>query len=257
VGEGGGTADKGCAIRRELSYGLRWEVRKDGDVNGDLVVEEADTAANRGAIVGGGRVDKAQAWSNVSGFGGDAVLIEADAEIEDEARVDLPTILDEECQIIVAGGGGKDAVVIDDSAAAGGVFAKNIDGEVGKEALVSGTCEGISECEEMTPVKCVRAEVEILRPLIEPGVAALDVEVGAGVFFGGKSHFAGGRIRRKNLRIEAFRGEERGEIAAVRENPAFRDGSEEAALTVIGGYGLRIKGVDVGILCVLRIDGEH
>ena len=171
--------------------------------------------------------------------------------------MDLPTILDEEGQIIVAGGGGKDAVVIDDSAAAGGVFAKNIDGEVGKEALVGGTCEGISECEEMTPVKCERAEVEILRPLIEPGVAALGVEVGAGVFFGGKSHFAGGRIRGKNLRVETFRGEERGKIAAVRENPAFRDGREEAALTVIGGNGLRIKGVDVGILCVLRIDGEH
>ena len=171
--------------------------------------------------------------------------------------MDLPTILDKEGQIIVGGGGGKEAVIIDDPAAGGGVFSKNIDGEVGKEALVGGTCEGISEREEMTPVKCVRAEVEILRPLIEPGVAALDIEVGAGVLFREKSHFAGGRIRRKNLSVEAFYGEERRKIAAARENPPLRDRSEEAALAITGSDRLRIKGVDVGVLCVLRIEGEH
>jgi len=162
VGEGGGTADQGGSIGRELSYGLRWEIRKDGDVDGNFVIKEADAAANRGAIVGGGSVDKAQAGSDVGGFRGDAVPIEADAEIKDEPWVDLPTILDKEGQIIVVGGGGKEAVIIDDPAAGGGVFAKNIDGEVGKEALVGGTCEGISEGEKMTPVKCVRAEVKIL-----------------------------------------------------------------------------------------------
>jgi len=243
VGEGGGTADEGGSIGRELSYGLRWEIRKDGDVDGNFV--------------GGGSVDKAQAGSDVGGFGGDAVPIEADAKIEDEPWVDLPTILDKEGQIIVVGGGGKEAVIIDDPAAGGGVFAKNIDGEVGKEALVGRTCEGISEGEEMTPVKCVRAEVEILRPLIEPGVAALAIEVGARVLFREKRHFAGGRIRRKNLSIEAFYGEERGKIAPTRENPPLRGGSEEAALAITGSDRLRIKGVDVGVLCVLRIEGEH
>ncbi len=256
MSEGGWSADEGGAIGRELSDGLRWEIRKDGDVDGNFVVEETNAAANRGAIVGGGSVDKAQAGSDIGGFGGDAVVIEADAEIEDQARVNLPAILDEEGQIVVAGGGGKEAVVIDDSAAEGGVFAKNIDGEVGKEAPVGGTREGISEGEEMTPVKYMRAEVEILRPLIEPGVAALGVEVGARVFFGEKGHFAGGRSR-KNLSVETFHGEERGKIAAVRENPAFRGGSKESTLAVTGGDGLRIKGVNVGVLCVLRIDREH
>lgn len=109
----------------------------------------------------------------------------------------------------------------------------------------------------MTSVKRKRAKVEILRPLIEPGVAALGAEVRARVLFGEKSHFAGGRISRKNLSVEAFHGEERGKIAAVWENPAFCGGSEEATLAVIGGDGLRIKGVDVGVVCVLRIDGEH
>ena len=52
MGEGGGAADEGGAVGRELSYGLRWEIRKDGDVDGNFVIEEADAAANRGAIVG-------------------------------------------------------------------------------------------------------------------------------------------------------------------------------------------------------------
>ena len=32
---------------------------------------------------------------------------------------------------------------------------------------------------------------------------------------------------------------------------------EESALAITGSDRLRIKGVDVGVLCVLRIEGEH
>ena len=71
-------------------------------------------------------------------------MIEADAKIEDEAGMNLPTVLDKESEI-VRSAAEEENVVIGDSAAEGGVFTKDIDREIGEEALVGGTRKGITE----------------------------------------------------------------------------------------------------------------
>ncbi len=92
--EGSGPAEDGGAVGGELSDGLRGEIREDGDVDGNFVVEEADAATDGGAIVAGGGIDEADSWGDVDGIGGEAVVIETDAEVENEAGMDLPTVLE-------------------------------------------------------------------------------------------------------------------------------------------------------------------
>src|SRR5580704_54748 len=61
----GGRLDQGDAICGELRDGLCGEIGEDGDVEGNFIVEEADTAADGGAIVLRGSEDEADAGSGV------------------------------------------------------------------------------------------------------------------------------------------------------------------------------------------------
>jgi len=65
VDVGGGRLDQGDAICGELRDGLCGEIGEDGDVEGNFIVEEADTAADGGAIVLRGSEDEADAGSGV------------------------------------------------------------------------------------------------------------------------------------------------------------------------------------------------
>lgn len=63
VDEGGWRLEQGDAIGGELRDGLRGKIWKDGDVEGNFVVEKADTATDGGAIVFCGSEDEADAGS--------------------------------------------------------------------------------------------------------------------------------------------------------------------------------------------------
>ncbi len=52
----------------------------------------------------------------------------------------------------------------------------------------------------MAAVKFERTKMEILGPLVEPGVAALGIEERAGVLFREKSHFRGNGVGRETFR---------------------------------------------------------
>src|SRR5215467_12733762 len=143
----------------------------------------------------------------MDGIRGEAVVIEPGAKIEDQAGMNLPTILGKQSEVVASGGGGKQRIEINDPAAHSGVFAQNIDGKIGKEALVIGAREGIAKGKEMVAVELHRAKMQILRPLIQPRVAALCVEERAGVLLGENCHLAGSGVGRENLRVEVFDGE--------------------------------------------------
>lgn len=160
--EGGGAAKDGGTIGGELGDGLRGEIGEEGDVDRDLVVEEADAAADGGAIVGGRSVNKTEARCDVEGIGRETVLVEAHAELEDQAGMDLPTILHKKSEFVAGGSGGKQWMKVNDPAAESAVLTKNVDGQIGKEALISGAREGIAERNELTTVKFERAKMEIL-----------------------------------------------------------------------------------------------
>lgn len=108
----------------------------------------------------------------------------------------------------------------------------------------------------MATLEFERTKVEGLGPLIEPGVAVLRLEEAAGVLFGEKSHHAGRRVCRKKMGVELLDGEERLHETTARKNPAVRDRGEETAVAIIVGDGLRIKGVDVGVVGVFGIEGQ-
>jgi hypothetical protein len=107
VRESGGFAEDGGTVGSELGDGLRGKIRKDGDVDGDFVVEETGAAADGGAIIGGRSVNEAKTRCDVDGIRGKAVVVEAQTEIEDEAGVDLPTVLYEKSEIVGCGRGWK------------------------------------------------------------------------------------------------------------------------------------------------------
>src|SRR5580692_1989899 len=65
---GGGRLRQGDAIGGELRDGLRREIGEDGDVEGNLVIEESDTTADGGAIVSRGSEDEANAGCGVEGI---------------------------------------------------------------------------------------------------------------------------------------------------------------------------------------------
>jgi hypothetical protein len=75
--------------------------------------------------------------------------------------------------------------------------------------------------------------------------------------FGIKGHEAGLGVSGKDVGVELLNGEERLEETAFRENPAIGYRTEKATLVIIGGYGLGIEGVDVGVLSILRVEGEN
>src|SRR5215470_16042508 len=66
----------------------------------------------------------------------------------------------------------------------GVVFTRDVDGEVGDGAVVSGTGEGIAERKEVASVVGERSQMEGLGPLIEPCESALSLKIAAGVLVG-------------------------------------------------------------------------
>jgi hypothetical protein len=178
VGEGGGTADDCGAIVGKLGDCLCGKHRENGHVDGNFVVEQANAPADGSAIVSRRGVDETEAGSDIDGIGGEIVVIEAHAEIQDEAWLDLPTVLDKETAIVAGRSGGEERIEINDFAAEGIVLAEDIDGKIGEEASVGGAGEGVTEREQMAAAKVARAKMKILRPLIEPGVSALCIEEG-------------------------------------------------------------------------------
>ena len=77
---------------------------EDGDVDRHLVEEDSEASADCGSAVARGREDKADARSKVNGFGGKADMVEAvKAEIERQARIDLPAVLQEESEARLVG----------------------------------------------------------------------------------------------------------------------------------------------------------
>src|SRR5215469_3876004 len=82
VGESCGTTYDGRAIGLVGSDGLRGEFIEDRKIDGDLVEEDAEAAANGCAIVASRREDEADAWGGVDDVAGEAVVVEAQAEID-------------------------------------------------------------------------------------------------------------------------------------------------------------------------------
>src|SRR5208283_3893340 len=206
----------------ELRDGLCRKIRENGHVDRNLVVEQTDAAADGGATVARGSVDEAHARRDVHGIRRQAVVIEPHAKIEDQTRMNLPAILGKQSEIVASGSGSEQRVAVNNFTTQRRVFAKDIDGQIGKEALISGARQRIAKSKEMAAVNFQRPKMQILRPLVEPRVTALRVEEGAGVLFREKSHLAKSGVGRKNFGVKAFYGEKRGEIAATGKNPAFR-----------------------------------
>jgi len=73
---------------------------EDGDVDRDLVEEDAEASADGGSAVAGGREDEADARGDVDGLGREAVVVETKAEVEREAGIDLPAVLKEEGKLV-------------------------------------------------------------------------------------------------------------------------------------------------------------
>src|SRR5260370_13548059 len=140
----------------EWRDGLRGKIRENGHVDRDLVVEKTDSAAEGGAILGGGSIDEAHAGRGVHGIRGQAVVIEPHAKIQDEAGMDLPTILCEHSEIVAGGSGSEQRVEINNPAAQSGVFAKDVDGQIRKEALIRGAGKRITKSKQMAPMKFQR-----------------------------------------------------------------------------------------------------
>ena len=256
VDEGGWTLEQGDAIGGELRDGLRGKIWKDGDVEGNFVVEEADTATDGGAIVFCGSEDEADAGSGVEHVGRQAVVFETDAEIESETRDRVASCPEDRQQHYFLRRKGENGIAISDFAGERAVFTENANGKIGDGAVVGGAREGVAEGEEMAARESERAKMEGLVPLIEPGVAMLGFEEAAGILFGEKSHCAGLRVGGKKAGVELLDGEKRLDETAAWEDPAIGNGSEEAALAVIVGDGLRIECVDVGVIGVFRIESE-
>src|SRR4029077_8272778 len=148
-----------------------------------------------GGVVGGGRIDETHARRDVDRIRGEAVVIEPDSKIEDQAGMNLPTILGKQSKVVASGGGGEQRIEINDLATHSRVLAQDVHGEIGEETLIGGTRKGITKGKEMAAVKLHRTKMQILRPLIEPRVASLGVEEGTGILFREKSHLGGGAIR--------------------------------------------------------------
>ena len=92
--------DCGDAVGRIVCDGLCREPIEDCDVDWDLVEEDFEAPANCGAAVARRREDKANAWSKVKAFGGKADMIEAQAEIQCQATMDLSVVLREKREVI-------------------------------------------------------------------------------------------------------------------------------------------------------------
>src|SRR6516225_6849671 len=101
MSEGRGSAYDGRAIRRVVGDVLRREPVEDRDIDGDLVVEDAEAAANGGAIVASWSHDETDARSNIDEFAREAVVIDAYAEIDRQAGANLPAVLYEECELVL------------------------------------------------------------------------------------------------------------------------------------------------------------
>ena len=74
---------------------------EDGNVDWDLVEEDPEATADGSPVVARGREDKADAWRNVDAFGGEAVVIEPQAKIQGQARMNLPVVLHEEREVVL------------------------------------------------------------------------------------------------------------------------------------------------------------
>ena len=134
------------------------ELPKDGHVDGNLVEEEANPAADGGAVVARRREHETRARSQVERFCRQAVMVQPQSQVHGEARMDLPVVLREKCQLI-GGRGGVDPRAIVNPAAQRVVLAQHVDWQVADCALVVGVHVGIAKSQQLPPPGLERPHV--------------------------------------------------------------------------------------------------
>jgi hypothetical protein len=85
----------------------------------------------------------------------------------------------------------------------------------------------------------------------------LNFEEAAEILFRVEGHEAGIGIGRKGADLKTLDGEERLNETPFGENPAVGNGTEKAALAIIGGNGLRVESINVGVFSILRVESEN
>jgi hypothetical protein len=232
MGESCRSAEDSCAIGSVAGDDLGREPGEDGNVDGDLVEEDAEAAANGGAVVARGGKDKTYAGRNIEGISGEAVVVEAHTEVKGQPGMDLPVVLHEESDIALCGLRGERGPIAD-AAAQGAVLTQDLNGEVHHLPFVGGVCVGVAKGQQMPACMFDWPEVKRLRPLVELRVALQLFEIAAGVLLRGKNHLSCQRGG-VDVGVELLGPEQVLEEAAVGQKPAMSGGNEVVTQTIVG-----------------------
>ena len=225
-----------------------------GDVQRHLVVEEPHPAAQERARIFGQHVGEGHPGRKVVALG-DAVVVVARAQVEGEAPVQVPFVVEEERELGLVAAQRRVAHEVNPFCQ-GAIAATDLDrpAPVGAVKVVAGEVE--PQLQPVLPAGLTRGQAVDFQQLVAPAGAVLGVEEAAGLAFGPKhKRRAGGSG--ENVGVKVLHAEGGFQQRAIGKDVAVLRPRHPAALAVVGGGRLRREGVQGGEAVLLRVEAEN